>query len=297
MENLMHHVRVFAAAVSLALVSTARADHFEHYTSPVLEQAVQEAKFVKEYKELTSDQLGDLGEVLADSKAVFLIVKTNDNRWAKLLVQAARQRFGKEGQAPMLLVEKYVTFKESTERTVKARGENLHLYPETRLLLDIGQVVPEKLGGDIQVVEGDKEKLSFTVKPVGNAKIYVLTKPIPDVVPKKAEKLEVGATFEIRYFNGKYKLYDDGRRSGKLNLEVNESGEVSGVFYSDRDGAKYDVTGKIGNPRHAISFTIKFPQVEQTFSGFLFTGDGKAIAGTSKLQEREAGFYAARVEE
>jgi hypothetical protein len=127
--------------------------------------------------------------------------------------------------------------------------------------------------------------------------LYVLTKAIAEAVPKKAGKLEVGATFEIRYFNGKYKLYDDGRRSGKLNLEVNESGEVSGSFYSDRDGAKYDVTGKIGNPRHGITFSIKFPQVEQTFSGFLFTGNGKAIAGTTKLQERETGFYAERLDE
>ena len=48
---------------------------------------------------------------------------------------------------------------------------------------------------------------------------------------------------------------------------------------------------------HAISFAIKFPQVEQTFTGFLFTGNGKAICGTTKLQDRETGFYAERVEE
>lgn len=293
----MLRVQFLALTALSAFISSARADHFEHYTSPVLQTAVQEGKFVKEYQELTSDQINELGQVLADNNATFLIVKTNDNRWAKLLVQAARQRFGRDGQAPMLLIEKYVTFKESTERTIKAKGENLHLYPGTRLLLDIGQVVPEKLGGDIQVVENDKDKLAFTLKVIGDAKIYVLTKPIPDVVPKKAEKLEIGATFEMRYFNGKYKLHDDGRRSGKLNLEVTESGEVSGVFYSDRDGAKYDVVGKAGNPRHAISFTIKFPQVEQTFTGFMFTGDGKAMAGTSKMQEREAAFYAVRVDE
>jgi hypothetical protein len=289
--------RFVAALAALSIVSSVRADHFDHYTNPALSKAIEEGKAVKEYKELTSDQIGEMGQALADSSATFLIVRTNDNRLAKLLVQPARQRVGKDEQVPMLLIEKYVAFKESTERTVKARGENLHLYPGSRLLLDIGQVVPEKLGGDIQVIENDRDKLAFTVKTLGSAKMYVLTKPIEGVVPKKAEKLEIGATFEIRYFNGKYKLNDDGRRSGKLNLEVNESGEVAGSFYSDRDGAKYDVSGKVGNPRHAISFTIKFPQVEQTFTGFLFTGNGKAIAGTTKLQEREAGFYAERIEE
>ena len=33
------------------------------------------------------------------------------------------------------------------------------------------------------------------------------------------------------------------------------------------------------------------------FNGFMFTGNGKGIAGTTKLAEREAGFYAERVEE
>ena len=47
---------------------------------------------------------------------------------------------------------------------------------------------------------------------------------------------------------------------------------------------------------HAVAFTIQFPQVAESFQGHLFSGDGKAIAGTSKLQDREAGFYAVREE-
>jgi hypothetical protein len=291
----MPRARWLTLLPALLLAAPARADHFDWYTNPVLQDAVKDGKCIKEFKELSSKQIGDLGEVLGDTSAAVLIVHTNDDRWAKLLVQAAAQRVGKDKQVPMLLVEKYVTFKEATERTIKARGENLHLYPGTRLSLDIGQVVPEKLGGDLAVEEDGPN--GFRVTPVKGAKLYVLTKPIPDVVPKKAPKLVVGATFETRYFNGKYRLFDDGRRSGKLNLEVNESGEVTGSFYSDRDGAKYDVTGRVGSQRHAINFTIKFPQVEQTFTGFLFTGDGRAICGTTKLQDREAGFYAERLEE
>ncbi len=280
---------------ALILAAPARADHFEHYINPVLDKAVQDGKLVKEYKELTASQIADAGEVLADTSDAFLIVRTNEDRWAKLLVQQARQRIGKDKQTPMLLIEKYVTFKEATERTVKAKGENIHVYPGMRMNLDLGQFVSESLGGDILVEAADKD--GFKLKPLGNAKLYVLTKPVPDVVPKKPARLVVGATFEIRYFNGEYKLFDDGRRSGKLKLAVNESGEVTGAFYSDRDGAKYEVFGKAGDPQHQIRFTIKFPQVEQSFTGFLFTGNGKAIAGTTKLQNREAGFYAERIEE
>jgi hypothetical protein len=80
-------------------------------------------------------------------------------------------------------------------------------------------------------------------------------------------------------------------------LKVDESGDVAGSFYSDKDGAKYEVRGRIGTPAHSIQFTVKLPRTEQAFTGWLFTGDGKAITGSSRMVEREAGFYAVRIEE
>ena len=35
-------------------------------------------------------------------------------------------------------------------------------------------------------------------------------------MPKKADKVIVGATFEPKYWTGSYALHDDGRRTGKL---------------------------------------------------------------------------------
>jgi hypothetical protein len=107
----------------------------------------------------------------------------------------------------------------------------------------------------------------------------------------------IGPTFEPRYFNGTYKLHDDGRRSGTLTLEVANDGDVSGTYFSDKDGQKYEVSGKIGVTRHSLQFAIKFPRTQQHFTGWLFTGDGKALTGFSRLQDREAGFYALRVQE
>jgi hypothetical protein len=73
---------------------------------------------------------------------------------------------------------------------------------------------------------------------------------------------------------------------------------VTGYYYSDKEGKKYDVEGKVGVPSpHAIEFKVFYPQTFQAFQGFMFTGDGRAIAGSSKILNRETGFYALRVED
>jgi hypothetical protein len=291
----MHVFRCFAVMLfGFALCHPVRgADVFDRYVNPVLARLV-EAKETKEIRQLTQSMIVENDRVLPRAAAAFLVVKTNQGRYAKLLVQVARQKIDGEHSMPMLLVERYVTYKEGEERAVQTRGQNLSLFPGFRFSLDLGQVVPEELGGDLRFVsEGGK---TYT-QPLGKAKLYLVTKALPDVAPKKGPKLVMGDTFEPRYFNGTYKLYDDGRRSGRLTLKVDEDGSVSGSYYSDKDGAKYEVSGRIGMPKHSIRFTIKFPRSEQTFQGCLFTGDGQYLTGTSRLQEREAGFYAKRVEE
>ena len=97
-----------------------------------------------------------------------------------------------------------------------------------------------------------------------------MTQPLPEAAPRKAARPEIGATFEPRFFNGKYTLYDDGRRSGTLVLKVLDGGAVTGAYYSGKDGKKYEVSGKVGNPPHAIQFTVTFPRTTQTFQGWLF---------------------------
>ena len=282
-------------ALLLCLVAArpVHADAFDHYINPILAKALA-SDHVKELKELTPDHIGDHDRVLQNIPAAFIIVRTNENRLAKLLVMSARQKVvGTDRSIPTLLIERYVTYKEGDEQTILASGKNLALFPGFRLSLDLGQVVPEELGGDLQFsVDGDK----IGVRPVGKAKLYLVTKAVPGIEPKKGPKLVIGDTFESRYFTGTYRLYDDGRRSGKLILKVEEDNTVSGSFYSDRDGAKYDVYGQIGKPLHSIQFTIKYPRTEQIFQGLLFTGDGKVLTGSSRLQEREAGFYAVREE-
>src|SRR5262249_8091769 len=160
--------------------------------------------------------------------------------------------------------------------------------------LDLGQVVPKVVGGDLRLV-ADKDKVF--IEPVGKAELYLVTKPLPEAKPKKTGKLVVGPVFEAKYFEGKYKLYDDGRRTGTLQLSVDAKGNVTGSYVSGKDGNKSEVAGKLGTPAHSITFTIVFPRSRQTFTGWMFTGDGSTITGSSRLQERDTGFYAVREEE
>jgi hypothetical protein len=279
--------------VVLSLAGRGRADAFDDYTNPLLVKAAA-GDAVKEMKQVTPDDLLNNDRVLKGVDGAVLIVRTNGGRNAKLLVHPAAQKTDAAHSVPTLLIDRYVTYKEGEERTLLATGKNLALFPGFRISLDMGQVVPEALGGDLRfIVDGDK---SF-VELVGKAKLYLLTKALPEATPKKTGKVVIGEKFEPRYFNGKYKLSDDGRRSGELVLKVDDDGAVTGAYYSDKDGQKYEVRGKVGTPDYSIQFTVQFPRAEQSFQGWLFTGDGKHMAGTSRMNEREAGFYATRVEE
>jgi hypothetical protein len=288
------HLRaVLSLFVVLSLAVRGRGDAFDDYTNPLLVKAAA-GDAVKEMKQVTPDDLLNNDRVLKGVDGAVLIVRTNGGRNAKLLVHPAAQKTDAAHSVPTLLIDRYVTYKEGEERTLLATGKNLALFPGFRISLDMGQVVPEALGGDLRfIVDGDK---SF-VEPVGKAKLYLLTKALPEATPKKTGKVVIGEKFEPRYFNGKYKLSDDGRRSGELVLKVDDDGAVTGAYYSDKDGQKYEVRGKVGTPDYSIQFTVQFPRAEQSFQGWLFTGDGKHMAGSSRMNEREAGFYATRVEE
>ncbi len=286
---------ILTALLWLAVPQSVRADAFDHYVNPILAK-VPDAAGVQELKQLTPDLLADHNRVLPNITSALVVVKTNDGRWSKLLLQAARRKTTDDPPqlVPILLIERYATYKEGQERALQASGANVYLYNGFHFSLDLGQVVPAALGGDLRfVADGGK----LYVEPLGKAKMYLLTRPLPEATPKKTGKLVVGETFETRYFNGTYKLHDDGRRSGTLTLKVSDDGEVTGSYYSDTDGQKYEVFGKVSTPKHAIQFVIKYPRTEQAFKGYLFTGNGKALTGTTRLQDRDTGFYATRVEE
>lgn len=282
----------FAVALCLSIPAHVRADAFDRYMNPVLKK-VDGADGAKPVAQLSPAAMADHDRVVPNLPGTLIVVKTNENRFSKLIVQPARQKLG-DRTLPVVLIERFTTYREGAERAVQAGGQNVVLFPGFHYHLDLGQVVPAELGGDLRLVV---EKDVPLLEPVGKARMWLVTKPLPGTEPKKGEKLVVSETFHQAYFNGSYKLYDDGRRSGLLTLKVADDGEVTGDYYSDKDGRKYEVRGKVGSPKQSVQFTIVFPRTEQQFQGWLFTGDGKAITGSSRLQERETGFYAVRTED
>jgi hypothetical protein len=286
--------RLLLASLVLAALScgTARADTFDRYTNSILGK-VAEAEGVQTPAKVTPQLLADSGKLLPGSSAALIVIKTNGGRYSKLALQIARQRTP-NGQVPIALVERFVTFKEGDERALQATGGPIHLYSGFQLNLDLGQVVPAEVGGDLKFVS---ENGQSWLEPVGMAKLYLLTKPLPGTEVKKLTRPMIGEVFEPRFFSGTYKLLDDGRRAAKLILKVDDDGTVSGEYISDMSGRSYEVYGKVANPKHQITFTVKFPQTEQTFQGWMFTHEGKMITGSTRMQEREFGWVATRQDE
>src|SRR5437764_3053694 len=177
-----------------------RADAFDNYPNPLLGK-VPGGDGVKEVKQLTPDLLSDHDRVLPGISAAFVVVKTNEGRFAKLLVLSAQQKLEGGRRVPILLIDRFVTYKEGTDQTVVASGKNLYLFPGFRFSLDLGQVVPEGLAADLRfTAEGE----TIAAEPVGKAKAYLVTRGLPEAAPKRAAKLVVGETFEPRYFNGTF---------------------------------------------------------------------------------------------
>jgi hypothetical protein len=179
---------------------------------------------------------------------------------------------------------------------VIAEGRNIHLYPGYILHLEIGQIVPPAATGDLRFVSHPNK--GEILEALGKATIYLVSKPLAGTELKKTARPAADENFRLEFFNGTFRLYSDGRRTGILRLQVDAEGNLSGEFLSDATGNKYPVSGKVGpNPRHAVQFSVKYPQSVEYFSGYIFTRGGQAICGTSKFQDREAGFYAVRTDE
>lgn len=289
-------MRTFALAVSFLLLQSGalRADPFDRCTNPVLAK-IAGTDCAREIPKLTPKLIVDHDRVLKNTIGALIIVRTNEGRWCKLLVVAARMKVGADDKTvPVFQIDRYVTYKDGEERAMWSHGENVCLFGGFRMNLDMGQVVPADVPADLRVAaDGDKLHLEVLDK----AKMYLLTKAPPDIEPKKADKPEVGDTFETRFINGTYQLHDDGRRAGRLTLKVDEEGNITGTYFSDKGGDKYDVAGKVGTAKHTFQFTIKYRMAEQTFQATMFTGNAKAMAGTARMESRDTAFYAVRVED
>ena len=288
-------VRIFCWSVLLLASSPAivSADTFDRYTNSILAK-VPGATGVLEVKKLTPElatQYG--GKLVPDNGGVLVMVKTNGGFFSKMLVQFARQKTGGK-TVPVVLLERVTTYRLGQERAILASTPLVHLYRDFIFQLDLAQVVPADLGGDLRFFMQGEEGVLETV---GAAQMYVVTQPIAGTESKRPTKPLMGEAFEPEHLAGTYRLFDDGRRTARLTLKVNPDGTLGGDYTSEKTGQKYEVTGKLSQEKHRFEFSVKFPQSVQAFQAWAFTKDASAICGWTKLQEREFGFYALRMTE
>src|SRR5258708_18622778 len=146
----MHCLFFLAGAVLMAAIpQQLRAEAFDYYINPVISR-VAGKEGVQEIKQLTPALIADNDRVIPEASAALIVIYTNDSRYSKLLVRSAFRKVDADHKVPMLLIERFVTYKEGQERTITASGQDVNLFPGFRFNLDIGQVVPAELGGDLR---------------------------------------------------------------------------------------------------------------------------------------------------
>src|SRR5262249_36260162 len=123
---MMHRIApILVTLLFLVSEQSARTDAFDNYINPILMKAPA-ADGAKELKQLTPDLLAEHNRVLANITASLVVVQTNEGRWSKLLVQAARRKTTDEPpqQIPILLIDRFTTYKEGQDRAIQASRTN-----------------------------------------------------------------------------------------------------------------------------------------------------------------------------
>lgn len=278
-------------SILLVTFSNIHADNYDRYINPILAK-VAESSEVTPITKLVPAQVAKHNDLFQETGGVLLIIRTNQGNNAKALVQFARQRKEK-GAVPMVLMERVISYKPGQDRAIQAQVATVHLYDGFRFSFDLGQVVPEQIGGDVRFIDSPE---GGYLEAVGNAKLYLVTKHLPGTEARKpANRTVLGEAFDPASIAGTYKLNDDGRRNAVLELSIDKDGNLAGSYTSEQSGRKYEVAGKITpTMKHQLIFTVKFPNTSQEFTGYIFTKDASAIAGVTRMQGQEFGFYAVK---
>ncbi|MER3417232.1 MAG: hypothetical protein C4297_13640 [Gemmataceae bacterium] len=273
------------AALSVVAL-TAYADSFDAWDRDTLVRLTRSEQ-VQQVERLRAAQGTRCAGLLPGTDGAVLFVRTRNGLWAKLACIFGIQKTP-AGPRPVLVIERFATFRPESGRAVQASARGVYLYDGFHFNLELGQIVPPDVGADLRY----SAEAGGVLEAMPQVQIFLLVKP-PKGNPATAPQNKIGdADTPV---GGTFQLYDDGRRTARLHLEIAQDGTISGSYVSDRTGRTYPVRGKVQSPRHIWEFTVKFPQTEQTFRGWFFTGDGAALAGFSRMQDREFGFYAVRL--
>ena len=271
------------------VTSTARAaDLFDRHALAELKLATKDAAALEDIAAATAAKWKPLS---ARISAPCLIVRTNDGHWSKaLLAWGQRKLKGREQPHPVLVLERFVTYRSDREGQTAASGKDVMLFAGHSFSFDIGQVVPTGSGADIEFTE------SGLIKPLGEAKLFALNgsqlaaadanKPTPHdhegVLP--------------RDFAGTWKVSIDGRWNGTWEINVDDQRTVLGKFISDDTQSRYELYGKVSNIPHQAKLEIDLANTNMSIEALLFNSDKSTMSGTVVMANRKIGFVAKRQE-
>ncbi len=278
---------ITASLLILATTSLFAADVFDRHVSKDLKRALEQPPL----KELSLNDSAKLKRLAASVSSPCIIVKTDEGNYAKSLIGWGLRK-GADKPVPVLLIERFVTYRGDRSDLTSAAGKDVMLFPGFGFNFDIGQVVPAGQGADIEFTTEQ------AVKSVGDAVMVALNGSILSP-PDKTEKYDPTANEAVtaQDFAGAWRVDVDGRWKGEWDLTVTENGKITGVFVSDELQNRYDITGQLGSSPHNLKVEVFLANAQMQVDGYLWTKDKSQIAGTVMMTNRKFGFHAVRVKE
>jgi hypothetical protein len=272
----------------LAARGASAGDVFDRHSLSELKAATKESPPIAE---LTAGAAAKWQPLSAKISSPCLIVQTNDGHWAKALVSWGQRKVkGREQPQPVLVLERFVTFRGDREGLTTASGKEVMIFAGHSFSFDIGQVVPSGSGADIEFTEAG------IVKPVGEAKLFGLNgSRLPAADAAKPNPNDHEGVLP-RDFAGTWKVSIDGRWTGTWEIDVKEQRNLVGKFVSDDTKSRYELYGKVSNIPHEAKLEIDLANSQVSVDAFLFTTDKGTMAGTAVLAGRKFAFVATRQE-
>lgn len=287
LNSVIFRLATFGICVLAASVASA-GDVFDRHSLSELKAATKESQPIAE---LTAGAAAKWQPLSAKISSPCLIVQTNDGHWAKALVSWGQRKIkGREQPLPVLVLERFVTYRGDREGLTTASGKEVMIFAGHSFSFDIGQVVPSGSGADIEFTEAG------IVKPVGEAKLFGLNgSRLPAADAAKPNPNDHEGVLP-RDFAGTWKVSIDGRWTGTWEIDVKEQRNLVGKFVSDDTKSRYELYGKVSNIPHEAKLEIDLANSQVSVDAFLFTTDKGTMAGTAVLAGRKFAFVATRQE-
>jgi len=267
------------------LVTASRAeDVFDRHSSYWLTQAIEKGKPL----ESLAMQQALRTKPIAAGFGATIIVRTSEGNLTKALLGWGFRK-GPDKPQPVLLIERFATYRAGRGDVTKANGKDILLFPGFAFDFDIGQVVPAKFGGDVLLDE------KIVLHPAGKSQLYLLSgSQLP-----QAKKTDVPNPRDHKGvlpsdFTGTWLVDIDGQWKGEWILTAERTGQAHGIFLSTDTRSRYPIKGRIAALPHRIKLEIDTDNFHQSVDAFLWTKDKAQMTGIVTFSGREFGFRATR---